>query len=505
MKHSYKDILSLTALASSVATAYLLIMFVVYPLFMWNGYVGIDESKFMFYLYTSIGGVLLLLLTGFIPLAQSFKKFSATDGFVLAFLLFSLFSYLFSVDRSEAFLGTAGWFMGLVSILLYLVLYILISRLWEFKQFVVNTALVAASIVFIIALLDRFSLYLIPLEVRAPSFLSTIGNINWLMGYYSVFAPIGIGLFLMTLKKRGRCPATYLYAAFTFIAFAEGFAQGSESVFLFDIALLLGLLFLSYKNIVRPVDVVLTAALYFLAAFFVRILRLLISNGYNYDSDGLCGEFTSSNIPVLMAVALLIIYIFIKNKSVFENGGKIYYIMAVVLAVLMISWIVLGILNTSGIIQGPDSDIFKFDTSFGHGRGEIYKVAVMGFGRMNFRQKLLGVGPDCFSTYLYGFNDICAELIARWPFERAANAHCELLTVLINGGLLGLASYLGIFTSFIANTVRKHGDEYVWCITLAVFCYIVHNLISFSQVLNTPFIFILMGMAQSLKNRSYML
>lgn len=502
LKPSYKDIFSLKALSSLFATAYLLIMFTVYPLFMENGYVGIDESKFNFYLYTSIGGVLLLLIAGTIPLIKSFKRFESTDGFVLVFLCSTIVSFFLSINMDEAILGTKGWFMGLVSIVIYIFVYILISRLFEVRNFVIYVSLVVAAIVYLLALFDRFSLYIIPLSPRAPSFVSTIGNINWLMGYYSVFTPVGVGLFLCELKEKGWNKRAYYLLSFSIIAFMAGFAQGSESVFLFDAALFTGLIVMALKGIINLKDVFLTLALWSVAAQIVRIFRVVYPKGYNYDSDGLCGMMTSTNITLFVAIGSYLIYLALKRYISEKNERIACRSLLWLIFGCFVSWVVVGILNTKGIITNIDNSLLVFNEQFGHGRGEAYKVSVQGFGRMSLVQKLFGVGPDCLGQYLYSIPEICSEIIAFWPNDRLANAHCELLTLLINGGLFGMLSYLGIFLSFITNTLRKHKNDMIWCITLSAFTYIVHNLISFSNVINTPFIFILMGIGMSLKLNS---
>lgn len=497
LKPSYKDILSPKALTTLIATAYLLIMFVIYPLYMDNGYVGIDESKFKFYLYTSIGGVLLLLLTGAILLIKSFKNFNKTDGFVLLFLTFTVISFFISDYREEALLGTQGWFMGLVTILIYLFLYILISRLWDFSEFVIYAALIAAFIVYVLAILDRFSLYIIPLEVRAPSFISTIGNINWLMGYYSVLTPVGVSLFLCELKENGWRIKSYLLLVFSIVSFMAGFAQGSESVFLFDIALFIGLIVMAYKNVIRLKDVALIMILWSFGAQIVRFLRYIL-DGYNYDSDGLCGVMTSTNITLYILILSVFLYWILNKNEEYKKMTVVYKGIFISIFSLLIFWIVIGILNTKGILN-IDNGLLKFNEAFGHGRGEAYKISIKGFGRMPVKNMIFGVGPDCLSAYLYNIRDIADEIVSYWPGDRLSNAHSEPLTVLVNGGILGVITYFGIFASFIFDTLKKHKSNMIWCITLAAFTYIVHNLISFSQILNTPFIFILLGMGMSLK------
>ena len=79
--------------------------------------------------------------------------------------------------------------------------------------------------------------------------------------------------------------------------------------------------------------------------------------------------------------------------------------------------------------------------------------------------------------------------------SRLTNAHNELLTGLVNTGILGAGFYLGIFVSFIFKCIKRgEKDSEFYIFALCAVCYLIHNVVSFAQILNLPFMFIIMGM-----------
>ena len=71
------------------------------------------------------------------------------------------------------------------------------------------------------------------------------------------------------------------------------------------------------------------------------------------------------------------------------------------------------------------------------------------------------------------------------------NAHNEWLTTLVNMGLLGVAAYAAVFITAL-QTYRKN-----FLAVLLLLTYGIHSLISFQQVLNTPFFFLILGLCEA--------
>lgn len=82
--------------------------------------------------------------------------------------------------------------------------------------------------------------------------------------------------------------------------------------------------------------------------------------------------------------------------------------------------------------------------------------------------------------------------------ERLTNAHNEWLTLLVNTGFLGLACYLGLFASAFARHIRgASGQPLLYLSAICILTYTMNNIVSFQQVLSTPFVFIMTGIGEA--------
>ncbi len=111
--------------------------------------------------------------------------------------------------------------------------------------------------------------------------------------------------------------------------------------------------------------------------------------------------------------------------------------------------------------------------------------------------KLIGVGPDCLSSYVAANYGEEAELL--WGQKVLTNAHNEWFNMLINGGILGFVSYAGIFVTAIRRFMKAAGDEPLLTgIAAAAVSYMAYNFFCYQQVCCTPFVFILLGIGEYL-------
>lgn len=513
---SFKE-LSSKALTSLIISAYLIVIFLIYPFFMKNGYVGIANAKYEFFLYSSLITILLLLLTGFVPLVNSFKKFLVTDIFVILFTVVTIVSYFVSPYRTQAFIGSEDWNMGFLTWIVLIMLYFLISRLWDFSKVMLYVALIGSFGVFLLGILDRFSLYILPLETRNPSYISTLGNINWFMGYYSVLVPIGVGLWcnasILAPAKRSVI-LKILLGIYVIVAFAAGFAQGGESVLLFDAALFAGILFFVLRGRIKIKMLFLTIAFWGFGALVIRIMRLIPGLEFNYETTGVCARLSEGNLMLAVTAVAIVLWLVLSLLERNEQTGKVFStisrVIAISIFVLMsigvIGWVIIGILKTNtDILDGFENSVFYFDIRFGSGRGLAFWAGFKGIESLGPGRFFIGIGPDCFDQFVYSLSGVGDALRFYWPADRLTNAHSELLTMMVNEGVPGLLAYLGIFVSSVISVSKRiicrEETEFSVigiCIVLSVVCYLVHNLISFSQILNTPFIFIVLGVGGSL-------
>lgn len=502
------------------ATAYLLLLFCVYPFYMEDGYVDIGESKYHFLICSSLAALLILAALAVVDgIGRMWKRYkekeayliwwdkiqiSATDLFVGLFAAMAVISTVFSDFPREALCGTEGWRIGLVLLLALCGLYFLVSRLWVPSPFLWYAAMAASGVVFLLGILDRFSIYLIPISIRDPAFISTLGNINWFCGYLSVLTPIGACIFMFAEKQRLRI----LSAAYLFVAFTAGFCQGSNSVFLFWAALFFLLLWIGVSKKESFGRLFFMAGLWCFCARIVGILRVWFPESYNYDPGDFCLFLIGSHLTVAAAFFLFLTGLLLKwgrkrDPDMSRDCRGIRRILAGIPAAVLLIVAILVFFNTQFGIPGlTENAFFRFGNGWGNGRGAAWKAGIDVFARMGSVQKVIGAGPDCFSAYAYSEPQTAGMLRDYFGSSRLTNAHNELLTSLVNIGVAGTFFYFGIFISGILRGLgRAEREPYLMIPAACVFCYLIHNMVSFAQVLNLPYVFLIVAMGEAMHRK----
>lgn len=488
-------------MANLLVTAYLLLLFVVYPFYMKDGYVEIGKAKYSFWIRISLSTATVLLLFLVIQLIRNLKEKSlhlrATDVSILVFAGTLLITFILAVDRKEALSGTEGWNMGFMLYGVLCLLYLMIQLLWKPDKWILYLALFASGVIFLLGILDRFSIYLIPLEIRNPGFLSTLGNINWFTGYLVIFTAVSASLFLLSEEKG----MTFFSTVITLLGFAAGFGQGSSSVFLFFAGLFLTLFWIASFEKRRMLRLMILWGMWCLSAQLIRLMRMLIPDGYQYDTENLCGDFTGGNLTIFLFVigGLLLGAVSILMKYKEQTGRWIRRALGLLGGIFTAGVVGVMLYSYFCVSKGMVYDRLPWkDDSWGNGRGMTYRAAMMILTQMTPLQKLFGVGQDCFSTYAYSIPQVADELWQYFGNERLTNAHNEVLTMLVNHGIAGIISYLSIFITYVYETGKQSRNPYSTSIAVAAVCYFVHNTVSFANVLNLPFLIILLAMGEKI-------
>lgn len=511
---------------SLLLMAYLIIIFFFYPFYMQNGYVQIGDAKFSFYMDITIGAFALILPLIGLCMMLRFKKtrsftrhktFSFTDCAFLLYGMAVVLSYFFSQFKQKAVWGEEGWYMGLLTQLLFILSYFIISRFWEFEEKILLAFIVASAGVFLLGLLNRFSVYPIAVEGATREFISTLGNINWYCGYFAVLFPIGFVWYWFTDKKWLKA-AVALYVS---LGIATGVTQGSNSAFIAIVGLYLVLFCLSFRSLKRMKCFFELSLLFCVVCQALRIWRIILPDSFDYYDGSLTDWITMTHATLYVMIPLAVVYlvIILAEKKKHMDIGRYKMLRQITLLVLTITggvYIMLLILNTrthGGIRFMGGLQALIFSEYWGSSRGGTWSAGVHIFQRIPGLRKLIGVGPDCFASYLYILPDVTEKVMDQFGTSRLTNAHNEWLTVLVNNGIAGLIGYAGIFASvwirFIYRaekaTVKlkeKLTEDkrqlYLYIFAISSFIYTIHNIVSFQQILSTPFVFLMIGMGESL-------
>ena len=168
---------------------------------------------------------------------------------------------------------------------------------------------------------------------------------------------------------------------------------------------------------------------------------------------------------------------------------------------MILFWVVVLVLSAKGVTPSLVEALSQkvpyliWDWRWGHGRGFTWSITAQMLAEMDIKNRLFGVGPDCYAIYAHGnYNE---QLKAGWGDMVLTNAHNEWLNMFVVGGILGAVTYLGVFLSALVRFV-KHSENRPLLIGMAacIAAYMAHNIFCYQQVLCTPFVFLFMAIGE---------
>ncbi|MCR5449219.1 MAG: O-antigen ligase family protein [Solobacterium sp.] len=483
---------------------YLFVMFTVFPLYVGQQkYETIAYDKYELFMKASLilaGCFVLLQIVRMILCRKELKVqrlvLNASDVCVVLYALAVLISYLFAYDRSEALKGAIGWYTGFLTQAIMIMIFFLYSRFYHWNKRVIVYMMSGSFIVILLAVLNRFRICLIEPENYISTFISTIGNINWLASFLLITVSFVTGMYTAGIfKHRYTSVAAMIYLFFGYAALVT---NGSNSVYP---ALLVMLVFmtvfgLSDKDVMKRVliCVIMFFGTYECLGIYGMVygskaFKQLLMNISNLKESFItmhCGAM------VILIAAAGILYLhkrpdshLIRSEKVTEQVLK--YLCAagllIILAVLLI--------QVTGMIDIPDT--------FGHNRGLIWRLSRQIYHELPLYRKLIGVGPDSYGNYTMLDWDFMMELMEYYPNMRVTTAHSEPFTTLINLGIPGAAAYLAMIFSTVftvLNGKTKAEKMYRIPVILALVSHHVNLLVSFQIVPVLPYLFLILGISR---------
>ena len=510
-----------------IIMAYFLVITAIYPFYAPGGYVRIGQVKYEF--FRNISLVTLIVLAAVIGLSivvrrdwewliRNYRKLSVTDWFAYGYFVSVMLSYLCSAYKKEALWGAEGWYMGVITQMTFVFLYFFFSRYYHCDSKWVGIWLIASTGVFVLGICNRYSVYPIMMEGQTEYFISTLGNINWFCGYWSVTAPIGIILYWCSDKTWVRLSAAF----YSLIAILSGITQGSNSAYLVFIILFLVLLSLSLGSSKKMYRFLELCILFAASCLLGKLMKSIPGMRYNYPPAGedllsrITNALLTGNAALWIMLSVLICYItlrMLERRGIIhiENNIQSHRMagvitLAVIVAVGCIA--VPGLLMMSGArhpgealpaAEGRDGFWQVFNDDWGNDRGAAWNCGINAYRSMDTPHKIVGIGPDCFAEYVYDVPELAQRLSDQFGNQRLTNAHNELLTLFVNTGVFGSMCYIGFFvTAFVRYMRHASGKPLLYACAVSMLAYAAHNMVSFQQVLNTPFVFIIIGIGERL-------
>ncbi|MBQ9141032.1 MAG: O-antigen ligase family protein [Lachnospiraceae bacterium] len=514
----------LSGILNVLISLYMLLIMVGMPFYFTDGYerIGTNKYEFLYNVSTKMAVVLLPFACIYVGLwlytwvkkkgAQfAFRKsLSLTDYFALAYAVVVVISYLCSAYQEatavgDALKGARGWYMGLVSQLIFVAVYFAVSRFWKGQKWMLMLWVPVTFVLYVLAFLNRFDVRPIEMKNATPEFISTIGNMNWYCGYIIVLFS-GI-LYYIWAKRDWKPWGLLLMWVWLTMGFASLMTQGSQSGILALGVVLIVLYLLSMRrgeDLQRFWSCLLCMGV---ACMGTYVLRTIFEEQYNYE-DGISVLLTFSPLAIVIFVMTVVLcvgtwYLQKKDKVPVKAFTILGYVGCGAVAVVVVAFLILGVLNTKhpGSIGAlSELSIFTFDYEWGSLRGATWAAGVICFRDQNLLGKLIGVGPDSMGSYIHsGVNPEMLAMVKEYFNSLSlTNAHCEWLTALVNTGVLGMVSYAGLMISAIVRFFKaRNALPLVGACGFGVLAYTVNNLVSFQQSMSTITVFIVLGMGEA--------
>lgn len=493
--------------------AFTMILCVFVPLYLYNGYSNVGESKFAAYKWIAGVGLVLLSLLGiayWVGRGRKFDdKYSSTDICCGSFLILCLVSAIAGGNFSDCVWGYPGWYMGIIAQLTFVLIYFFISRFGRFDKAVLYVFVAVTSIVFLIGILhklmiDPIDTYWIGTEYELTdyqknNFLSTMGQVSWYSSFVATVLPLVLGLFWYSEKKSVRI--------FTGIVSMLGFmtltSQNSDSAYMALAGFMIVFFWFSAYDVNRMERF---WELSFMFAVSTRINKLLLIIHPNeiLELDTFSNFMINNNIMWLITVVFGIIwavFFFVLKKKNIHNVKLWKVLRVVVLAsVLLVIFVSATIIVLSATGNTPDwlaektagISYFNWNEEWGNKRGRSWTVNNLMFKEMPLVNKIFGVGPDGYASFAYShYGD---TLDTMFPGLVLCNGHNEWMNAVISYGILGAIAYLGIFVTSIRNFVKVQMENPILVGFIAcTVSYLAHNFFCYQQVCCTPFLIIIIG------------
>lgn len=519
-------------LCDIVISVYMIVILMVLPLYN-KGYARIGTEKETFFLKTMTYGAktmlpvfLLWLLFRLVTAVQKkelpkftewpaglWKNLSVTDRFAVFYGIAVLVSYLFTNYREEALWGTASWRMGMWTQLGAVIVYFMISRMWQWKNWIPALVLPVSAVVFSLGYVNKFGLLPVDPEYVNPSFISTIGNINWYCGYL-VTILFG-GVYLLWRMEEKMTWKKLLLMAYVTIGFASLATQGSSSGMVTFAVIMFVLFGMSVKDSARMEVFWQEMTLFSAACLITCVLRRLNVFSRELILEGITDLLTFSIAGIFMTILSGIILYWIHRTRVRRSYPekmlhRIYCGIAIAVPVMILLVLLLTLINTlAGGALTPnitDPNVTKwltFNVSWGSARGGTWAAGARCFWEADSLHKIFGVGPDCLYAFLSNEGSVELQTMVndRFGGNRLTNAHNEWLTILVDMGVLGLVSYAGMMITAIRDFLRAGENRMlVGACGVCVLAYTVNNMFSFQQVMNISTVFVIMGIGENLRS-----
>lgn len=484
-----------------LSEVYITIMILLFPLLVdKTGFFHILECKWHSYLIIAsvylFTIICVLLYFGLFKKINYFKqlKFSIVQWLVVIFLGVNVISFFISpfFKNYNLFVGV-GRGEGLIMMTLYSMTFLAISLFAKFKKKYILYFSISSILVNFIAVLqyigfNPFNMFQDGIGIHNVSFMTTIGNTNFISAVFCILLSISFSTFVF-LDDEKKINKVIHFLSILMGAFIFGIinVQSGKVAFLAILVLIIPFIITNNKRLSRFL-------LMIVAILSAYCINVIINPEYHYDIKTLDFNFQFNYIVALfiIVIGLLILLSSILKKvdyDITSNKKIIKCFYLTIIICIVFGLIVLYFYDfKSGILYEMHEILHgNFDDDFGTYRMFLWKRTFGIFPEF----PILGSGPDTFAIRF--MSKYTQDVAAIGPLTINDTAGNVYLTMLINIGIVGLATYL----TFIIAQLRKgikNINEYSAVLLISILCYLCQDCFNLSVVIITPIFWLLMGL-----------
>ena len=522
-------------LGSKFINLYLFIMFTLFPLFVAtytnggfpfihldDGFIGIRHQKYyLFVVMTAVAAIaeILLLATGQLDFGvkkSNVKKRSAvesvtfTDWAAMALVLCCAVSTVLSPYIELAFWGeskiggyTQGRNNGLFLILVYVLAYFLITRLYRFAEFVFVGLGATCAAVYLLTVLNGF--YIDPLNMFSNfvsqenvymEFFATIGNKNMLSSFICVTLPVIFTMSVVTKKPVFRAIYLVSTALGTMALIIGDSDSGMLGITVFLAVFLV--VFIRKPSRLRYYFLAVTVMLG--AVKLLRLFSLMMNDNYKklgrLPSAVLFSRYTYFLLAAA-AVITILLFIICKKKPGLTLPKAVPIALGSVLGMLALG--VLGVFIYFSAVDtetplGDFENILRFSPEWGTHRGIMWIRSFDIFKGADFIHKLFGYGPDTF----YCLYEPYFSELKEYGNSSTDAAHNEYINYLVTIGIAGLGSYLAFVGGALVRGFRSaKNDPTVLAFAAGAVAYAAQAVVNIAVPITTPLFIIFISLCEA--------
>ncbi len=477
---------------NKITKYYLIIIIIFYPLIVGpKGYENILEVKHYSFIFLSISYFLLSIIIYFYYLIiknnniLKNKKITILDYLVLIYLLINILSVIFSPYKSYNLMKGLGRGEGLFITIIYILNYFFITKLGKFDKKIFIYFSISSILVSLIGCLQFWGLNPLALYkgISGPynmSFMSTIGNIDFLSTYYTI--TISITSLCYIFKNNSKIEnIIYIFSLiFSIFIFLLINVDSGKVAFLFLIVLTLPYIIKNNQRSRKFLHILAIIIFGYFLNYFVD-MRYFPNNIYKAS-----WHFNHISLLLFITIIILLIASYLLNKKTYniKKVNKLYYTyipLGIILLIILYNYNfgISFLKDFQSILHG------NFDDTIGNYRLFLWKRSLLLFKDY----PILGTGPDTFAMrFMTNFKDDILLIGEMSINDTAANIY---LTNLVNIGSLGLISYILII---IDPVLKKKKTLNYKILLLALACYSIQAFFNLSLVIVAPFLWIILGL-----------